>query len=58
MYKLWRLQVFERKKIMGEFEVFNGIPMDDLNQHIEEILCVAEENNIIEQIISRIDNNN
>ena len=58
VYKLWRLQVFERKKIMGEFEVFNGIPMDDLNQHIEEILCVAEENNIIEQIISRIDNNN
>ena len=56
VYKLWGLQIFEREKVMGEFEVFNGIPLDDLNQNIEKILSIAEENNIIEQIIARINN--
>lgn len=58
VYKLWGLQIFEREKILGEFEVFNGIPMDDLNRNIEKILCVAEENAITEQIISKIENIN
>ena len=57
VYKLWGLQIFEREKVMGQFKVFNGIPMDDLNQNIEKILHIAEKNNIIEQIIAKIEKN-
>lgn len=58
VYKLWELQTYKREKVMTNFKAFNGIPMDDLNQNIEKILTVAEENNLIEQIIAKIDNSN
>lgn len=58
VYKLWRLQPYEREKVMREFQVFNDVPMNNLNHNIEKILSIAEQNNLTQKIIERIENGN
>lgn len=55
VYKLWELQPYQRGQVLRQFEAFCDIKFDDLNQSIEEILRIAEKNNLIEKVIEEIE---
>lgn len=56
VYLLWGMPEAARRRLIGKYPVLKDISLDDLNQNISEFLAVAECNNLIDELVVKIEN--